>query len=343
MSEADMQLIRDQVPGGFNLAVGEPFFLQTTYGHLYPKSFDGKITYPPLKGDSELVQRLETRFGGQKVVITNGAKQALYAAVYALKRQKAAQGGLPYLRLTHAAPYWPTYPTIAELSGLEFETRPNNWVGACPGDIRVLTSPNNPDGSQDWKTSIHWDIWDAAYADPIYGWDCMVPWHKISVWSGAKAYGPSGYRIGWLATADEELAQYASEYVEKTTSGVAYPSQDFLLHVLKAEDALSYEERHRLQFQARMSLLDTSTAFMALADPYFEHIKGYPGSKSGMFAWVRPYDGHKFKELLNKARVKAVSGRFFGVEDNWIRFSLGVSPETMDAAVEAIERAYGSP
>src|SRR4051812_4378156 len=71
----------------FNLAVGEPFFLSN---HTLPKvlgsteEIDLDPTYPKLGGDADLLKELRLRHRGQHIVITNGAKQALFAALYAL-------------------------------------------------------------------------------------------------------------------------------------------------------------------------------------------------------------------------------------------------------------------
>ena len=309
MSQADMALVRDNVPGGFNLAVGEPYFLHEVYGSLYPQHFGGKVTYPLLTGDPELVEMLRQRFGGQHVVITNGAKQALLASCYALQLQRDRDPDQQYdfLQVYHPAPFWPTYPTIADLSGLGFTS-----VGMSKNSLNILTAPNNPNGSMEDQTRLQWDIWDAAYASRIYGWDYLVPFHRISVWSGAKLYGPSGYRVGWLATSDKHLATLAAEYVEKTTSGVATPSQYFMKGLLKNLASLSPEEDARLHQKARKMLLDTSNEFMELRH-HFKTVDGVPLHGAGMFAWVQAKDPDDFKRLLGLAKVKVVSGMFLVV------------------------------
>jgi aspartate/methionine/tyrosine aminotransferase len=340
MSAADMQLVRDHVPGGHNLAVGEPFFLQEVYGSQYPLWAQPRIQYPLLGGETELVQRLETRYSGQKVVVTNGAKQAILAAMYALQRTKTLPLNGDYRRVLHSKPYWPTYPTMAELSHLTFKTES---VPGLSRYLKVITSPNNPDGSLgDDRASTHWDIWDAAYASKVYGWDCIVPWHKISVWSAAKLYGPSGYRIGWLATPDPVLAQRAAEYVERTTSGVCNLAQAHLNVLLKNLEGLSPEEDARLQGKARSMLLDTSEAFMGLSK-HFATIKGFPDTRQGMFAWVQAKDPERFKQLLARAKVKVVGGTACGGGEDWFRVSLGVTPNAMKAAVLAVQEAEDGP
>lgn len=334
MSQADMQLVRETVPGGFNLAVGEPFFLQAVYEFLYPRYFEGRLTYPPLTGDPELVKMLRRRTSGHHVVVTNGAKQALFAACYALQMQRDqdSKEQNDFRQLYHPAPFWPTYPTVADLSGLGFTSG-----GPNKNSLNVITAPNNPDGSMENQLHPQWDIWDAAYASRVYGWDYLVPFHKISVWSAAKLYGPSGYRIGWLATPDPELATLASQYVEKTTSGVSVPAQVFLKNLLFNIDRLSPENEMILLREARALLLKTNDAFMGLSKHFLE-VRGFPATRQGMFAWVRARDPDRFKEMLGRAKVKVVGGVFCGGQGDWFRVSLGVMPDTMHDAVRAIER-----
>jgi aspartate/methionine/tyrosine aminotransferase len=324
-----MQLIRDHVPGGFNLAVGEPFFLQQVYGKLYPRAVYGKMTYPVLNGEPDLLNLLKARFSGQHVVVTNGAKQAILACAYALR--------VKYNKtfMTHEAPYWPTYPTMADMSKLDFRAGDFEPEGA----LRVITAPNNPDGSLSNRPYMEYDIWDAAYASPIYGWDYLVPWHKMSVWSAAKLFGPSGYRIGWVATGDPELARLASEYVEKTTSGVSLPSQRLLYGLLFNLNTLTHAERQKYEAQARAYLLENRSTLALRLGSYFSEMKGLPDSGRGMFAWVKAKDPEHFRKLLDAAKVKVVSGEFCGGEEGWFRISLGVLPETLKEAASAIQDA----
>lgn len=331
-----MQMVRGEVPGGYNLAVGEPLFLQEIYGHLYPRFFNGDTRYPPLGGDQELISRLRQRYGGQHVVITNGAKQALLAGCYALQVERDAdiEEAFSFHKLYHGAPFWPTYPTIADFSGLGFTSKD------ISGDtLNVITAPNNPNGSADTEGQFRWHIWDAAYASPVYGWDGLVPYHRISVWSAAKLYGISGYRLGWLVTPDAKLASLAAEYVEKTTSGVATPSQAFLRQLLENLEELPLEEAGLLADKARRSLRNTSLAFMKMED-LFSNIQGFPANGRGMFAWVRASNPGRFDKALERAKVRVVGGVHCGGESDYYRISFGVTPATMRAAIKAIREAY---
>lgn len=332
MSNADLALVRIVEPGGINLAVGEPYFLHEVFNAFYPRYFEGSLTYPPLTGDPELIDMLKQNQGYEHIVITNGAKQALYAAVYALQWGREKHNQPQYRRLYHPAPFWPTYPTIAALSHLTFKAED---VADDPRRLRVITSPNNPDGAIDDSDRV-WDIWDGAYANPIYGWrEGMAPKHRIAVFSGAKLFGPSSYRVGWIGTNDQYLAAHAAQFVEKHTSGVPGPSQAFFKGLLRNIDSVSTEESVRMISRARTMLTQSSSVLMDLSK-HFAEVQGYPDTHVGMFAWVRARDPERFKGLLSRAKVRVVGGQFCGVTDDWFRISLGVLPEVMHAAVKAI-------
>jgi len=339
MSEADMQMVRGQAPGEHNLAIGEPFFLQEAFTSkgIYPPvgvSFDP--TYPLLGGDPELVASLREEYGGKHVVVTTGAKQALVAGAYAIQQQNPGR----VRTIAHLAPHWPSYPTIADLSKLRFDSAPIEVFSVSDKTIRVVSAPNNPDGmfAPDHPNGVQWDIWDAAYASEEYGWNKIVPYSKISVWSAAKRYGMSGARVGWLVTADPALAQAAARYVEMSTSGVANSSQAMVLAVRKTLKALSPIDRDLLYGRARNTLLTTSLTFVEYFGNDLQIIDGYPRHGHGMFAWVLPKDYYDFLDKLKRARILVVDGRHCGVP-GWVRISLGVLPGAMVAAGQAFQEA----
>lgn len=336
---ADLALVRSNDPNTIDLGVGEPYFLQKVYGHLYPRMFDGKVTYPPFAGDADLLRALKpyTRDFGEHVVIANGAKQALLAGIYALQKKYPGR----YDTLTHQAPHWLSYPTMAQLSGLDF-------LALCRGEkaesfLSVVTSPNNPDGEIDDGRFVY-DIWDAAYHSRVYTGKTPYemktdsPTCQLSVWSAAKLWGLSGYRIGWVATWDEELARYAAEYVEKTTSGVSVLAQRYLFNFLSSLAATRVGTEESLIFQARR-IMDTNVDhFFDLHHMFSEMWGAAAVSSSGMFAWCKATDPERLTKVLDAARIKFIPGKLCGAEEAWFRFNMGVLPATMEKAIKAIKK-----
>lgn len=333
----DMQMARRNEPGVINLAVGEPVVVRNRVGKvvlaenmaLRPLS---AMSYPPAEGLPELRDLLSRLpiCKGKHIVVTNGAKQALHAAIFALKGLKL-ESTLKGLRreplIAASAPYWPSYPAIAKAQGLVF-------VGGrgTIGDIQVNASPNNPTGAVDLADC---DIWDAAYASASYGFDETVSLgNKISVFSASKMYGLSGARIGWLATSDEELANRAIEFMETASAGVSTVSQEMLIRAV--ETHLEYPNLVRSAQQDAYADLSANASFFRQLGKHFVERAGFSRTGMGMFEFMRLEEPLYFERLLDKARVRVISGRHFGCDDSWIRISIGATRETIARAVELI-------
>ncbi len=320
----DMQMARGAVEGGYNLAVGEPVLLQK---HLQFPDFRsyGPYEYPTMDGHPELIAELRTLFPESKhIVITNGAKQALAAAFYAFRETKRKDA------VIHKAPYWPSYPTLARMNGLSFIA---GGPGAFTQEVDVLTSPNNPDGSQ-CEQRVSCDVWDAVYAHSLYGWNGIEPYYKIRVGSASKLLGLSGVRIGWAITDDRHYADSMRRYVELTTSGVSSLAQEYLTWALKHVNKHNPVECFAA---ARRETLQNGHSFKQLLGKHMERIKGVPADGAGMFAWVRPKDPEAFLNACQEAKVAVVTGIACGVDNDWVRLNMMAGVRHTWAALCAIE------
>lgn len=332
--DPDKALVRTVEDGRTNLAVGEPFFLHRPLKALIvePKPSAKMRAYPPYGGMPELLEVLQDAHPNQHVVVTTGAKQALLAAFYALKRKRLGLTGV-----YHQAPHWPTYPTLAALSGLHFLAD-----GQWPEEnyIKVVSSPNNPDGRTINSASMireKCNVWDAAYAHSVYGWDGVAPDHEISVWSAAKLLGLSGHRVGWLLTQDPVLAEHAADYVEKTTSGVNVYSQLKIAATLRwmrgnpVDTARAYSRAHAI-------LGNNGAAFENNFGDACTEYDGFPKNGCGMFAWFRPRSAVGFDRACGAAGVVTVHGEACGGPHDWYRMSLGVETDVLSRALEGLRR-----
>ncbi len=319
--DPDKQLVRTQEDGQTNLAIGEPYFLHKHLHQFMEGGDKGPFkfpTYPNYKGDPVLLHELEYRHPGLHVVVTNGAKQALLAAFYALKEACIDR------TVCHRTPLWPSYRTLVRLSGLSF-------LDDSSADIQVSTSPNNPDGSIEKKPV---DVLDAAYAHEVYGWDGTFPSHEVSVWSAAKLLGLSGLRVGWLVTGDRTLADLAADYVEKTTSGVNVEAQRRIAWVLGGM-SLAPAITTQAYTAARVDLMKNGSFFNHWIAPYCEVVDGLPHNGRGMFAWFKVKSPTQFRLALQKSKVLVVNGAACGMEeDGWFRMSMGHCPEFTRSALE---------
>ncbi len=320
--DPDKQLIRTQDGDTINLAIGEPIFLQNRLSFPYAGKEYQPEHYPPHQGQPELLTALRARHPGMHVVVANGAKQALLAAMYATREHLDLAG------VVHRAPHWPSYPTLSRLSGIDFfETAPKTWNHMT----HFVSSPNNPDG-REWQGE-KCDVWDAAYAHSVYGWSGVRPDHKISVWSAAKLFGLTGERIGWAATDDEELAEKMADYIEKTTSGVNIHAQNRLTGILRMADwcnERNYED-------AREDLRVNGQLFRDHLMKHTGFCRGTPMGDPGMFAWFYACQPEKFKAALVRAKVALVDGRACGMKDEgWYRMSMGQTVQVTEKALSRL-------
>lgn len=332
---ADSQLVRSRSTDGWNLAIGEPHLLREVMSPYYPRHYPADLSYPDTVPDPDLMTELRKRHPTGHIVVTTGAKQALYAAIWAILQIRIESD-----RLYHRAPYWPSYPTIAERSGLQFvstchELSDRQWERT----VKVSTEPNNPDGSSDY-TTMTWptkvpsepgcDIWDAAYADhDLYGWNGVIPKHKISVWSAGKLLGSPGARVGWLVTEDEYLARLAGQYVEQHTSGVATTSQ---YHVAATMRNLEGVE-HRVKRDFRVQLYSNRALFHGYLEDHI--IDRETDFNRGMFAWFEPKNPEQFKAAIDKLKILMVDGSACGAPGCY-RASLGLTNSKFHSAVLAL-------
>lgn len=335
----DLQMARTHDEHGFNLAIGEPKLLQDEIRNigLISRISEDDFRYPASAGEEELLKVLRPMYPGRYVVVTNGAKQAISAALYALK----VQGGK---RVVHPSPHWPSYSTLAHHAGLEFSSfwtpdEMNERTTVKPvGDIWINTSPNNPDGDQhDYQC----DIWDAAYACSLYNFNpALTPKHLIAVYSASKLYGLSGFRIGWLVTDDPRLAERAATYVETTTSGVSAFAQRYTALVIQwmSQPALcggATTNGNRIYDHVRRLMNRNKKVF-------FEYLgsecQAY--QNGGMFGWFRPKRQAAFATALKNAQVKLLTGSACGVSAaDWYRINFGHTNEYTSRAIIGLKKA----
>lgn len=322
-------MMRGHEDGGYNLAVGEAFFLSDSLFWSSTRQVGfGPFLYPTANGEKELIEELQLLHPGKHIVVTNGGKQAIAAALYALRNVYS------YSSAYHSAPYWPSYPTLIHSAKLMREERA---VRSSDPALKIATLINNPNGA---IADDSCDLLDCAYAHSVYGWQDEWPDHRISVWSAAKMFGAAGLRLGWLVTDDEKLAEKAIFHQEITTSGVSVLTQRYGAQLFK------YQREHQNIAQAsyetaRDILLKNGDNFNQAMGPYCSIIQGVPLDGRGMFAWfkIAPEYQEEFKIAITKLKIKLVTGEACGVkEDGWYRMSMGHRVNFTQEALGKLEK-----
>jgi len=150
-----------------------------------------------------------------EIIVTNGAKQALYEALYVLSD--------PGDQVLVFKPHWPAYVATAQLLGLEpvlaelpEEITPALLASLGKPDIVIINNPHNPTGKvytrreleslRDWVQGIGARvIVDESYEHLIFEGEhtslaALCDWRAIGVvtiYSASQSYAMMGWRIGF--------------------------------------------------------------------------------------------------------------------------------------------------
>ena len=290
-------------------------------------------------GYRPLVKYLEDRYNAP-IVITNGANQALHAAMYALKQ-------MGYPNIGFRVPYWSRIPEIAQTVGiphLSFEGEILPEENSQNISSYLMTMPNNPDGylpslervrlvSEVLKEQNIPLIHDAVY----YNRTCLpidYPIENIGdvqIYSASKTYGLSSMRIGYMVVHNIDFYNLLLDYMELSTVGVSVPSQKLFLQLLQREDAMpmlkqNFEQQSREELKKAKQLFKTIDPEVLELSENFETI-------SGMFAWVKP----KQPDVFEKTNIAVLNGDVFGMP-GYARINMAAGN---DIIAETVKRLNG--
>jgi aspartate/methionine/tyrosine aminotransferase len=295
---------------------GDPFKMPVLFDLL-------KWEYQPAAGSPDLVAILEEKYGA-RVVVTNGAKQALDGAFTAFKNHG-------YTRMCWSSPFYPANPGLAQSAGL-------TWASRSDADGLLLTSPNNPDGANISNASLlayACDtpvIHDAAYYTEIYMPDgeLPIPLGKIQIYSASKMYGLSGLRIGYAVIHDETFYQDVVNFIEERTAGVSTASQDIIRSIeLMFKQHPSYYKAFMKEARAAIAL---SRKELNRLDPRVLELM--PCNSNSMFGWFKAGPALD----AEAAKVYILSGELFGAP-GMMRMNIAHKPEVIRQAVDRLNAA----
>ncbi len=161
-----------------------------------------------------------------------------------------------------------------------------------------------------------------------------VSTRAISVGVMSKAYGLAGLRIGWLASADQDLLRRITAIKDYTSVCSSAPSEILALIALRNHDLVVDRCMHIV------------VGNLARIDAFFDRWKE-------IFEWVRPEGGtvafprlnasmpvdQFVSELVRQEGVLLLPGGFFGDQAN--RFRVGLGRRTLSAALERLDDFVG--
>ena len=350
-----------------SLSAGEPDFDTPEFIRAAAiKALDGGQTrYGPAAGEPALREAIAAKLSQEnhvattaaQVLVTNGGKQALYNLFQVLLG--------PGDEVLLPAPYWLSYPEIARMAGASvkelpsdadqgFRLKPEQLEAAISPASRllVLNSPSNPTGMVLSRAELeaiahvlrrHPQV--LVVCDEIYEF-LLAPGHthhsfaavapdladRIFTVNGfAKGWAMTGWRIGWLAGAQEVIAA-ASALQSQTTSNVCTFAQFGALTAISG----SRQCVHAMaaEFNGRRSLL--TEGLMAM-----EGLKLM--APEGAF-YAFPDVSHfgldsmtLCNRLLDEVGLAVVPGVAFG-DDRCIRLSCAASPATIQDGLARLQR-----
>jgi aspartate aminotransferase len=301
--------------------------------------------------------------GIDRIIVTNGGKQAVYQAFQTLLDQ-----GDEVLVPT---PYWTTYPEAIRLAGgvpvdvfagadqgylVTVEQLEAAWTPRTK--VLLFVSPSNPTGAVysreqtreigEWADSKGlWVISDEIYQDLVYdGAEAasivdVVPAladRTILVNGVAKTYAMTGWRVGWMVGPADAI-KAAGNLQSHLSSNVSNVSQRAAIAALRGpRDTV---DRMREAFDRRrrtiVAELDAIPGFVTPTPQGAFYV--YP-DVTGLFGrdidGVTPTTSLEVADvLLEKAEVAAVPGEAFG-PSGFLRFSYALGDEALLEGVRRI-------
>ena len=202
-----------------------------------------------------------------QVLVTNGAKQAVYNTFAALCD--------PGDEILVPAPYWTTYPECIALGGgvpVAVETSEANGFRVTVDELEaartdrtkafLFVSPSNPTGAVHSQNEIRaigewaaehglWAVTDEIYQHLVYGdaehhsLPVVVPAmadHTVVLGGVSKTYAMTGWRVGWMI-GPADLIKSAVNYQSHTTSNVSNVSQQAALAAVTGDQSCVAEMR----------------------------------------------------------------------------------------------------
>ena len=329
----------------------------------------GHTRYGPVAGEPALREAIAAKLShenhvpttAEQVLVTNGGKQALYN-LFQVLLDPGDQVLLP-------APYWVSYPAMAQLAGADavvvpsdaadgFQPRPEQLEAAITPATKllVLNSPANPTGAVLDRPALeaiaamlrrHPRV--AVVCDEIYEF-LLAPGHehhslgsvapdlaeRIFIVNGcAKSWAMTGWRVGWLAGAKEVVAKACALQSQSTSNVCSFVQYGAIAAVSGPRDCV---REMAAQFAERRTLL--SEGLGAIPGVRLVPPAGAFYAFPDVSAWG--FDSITLCErLLEQVGLAVVPGIAFG-DDRCIRLSCAAAPETIRDGLRRLDHFAAS-
>lgn len=359
-----------------SLSVGEPDW--DTFERIKEAGIaairKGQTKYTPSNGIPALREAIaaqvkhdfEVHYDPSEVTVSTGAKFILFSALQMLVD--------PGDEVLIPAPYWVSYPTMAELAGgipriiqtsekNRFRLQKEELERAITpqSKVLILNSPSNPSGEILERKDLDGIadlmrkypklivISDDIYNRLVFDKKDLAPHllqvapelrDRIVIVNGAsKTYSMTGWRLGW-ALGHKSIISAMTNYQSQTVSCAAPFTQTAAIEAIKNSE----EDNHK----AKLVLEERRNMFVEKLSKISGWKAEIPGGAFYVWADVRGLMGRTWKEkvlkgssqiaecLLESQKVAVVPGAESGVE-GYLRLSFALSEKDLDEAVRRIE------
>jgi aspartate aminotransferase len=312
-----------------------------------------------------LEEMYNAHYSPEEIVITNGAKQAVAQAIFAVCD--------PGDEVIIPKPYWVSYPEQVKLAGAVpkmVHTAAENGFKITAEQLNreitsktrmlLLNSPGNPSGAvydiEELESLVEvarkagiYILADEVYDQIIYDGKQFASLSSFKEFKSqllyingvSKSYAMTGWRIGFLA-GDSAITRAVKKYQGHITSNAstisqyaaieAYLGEKTFLPIMRAE----YQKRRdyvlkRLTSFKNVSCFTPEGAFYAFSD-----FSAYYNRDMGLTSSVE-----FCKYLLKEFNVAIVPGIAFGMDD-YARLSFATTLDTLEKALDRIEECLDS-
>ncbi|WP_354631071.1 pyridoxal phosphate-dependent aminotransferase [Levilactobacillus brevis] len=360
-----------------NLSVGQPDFTtptaikSATIAAIQANKVDG---YTATAGILPLRQAIVDRLSQtqqvtvtpQQVVVTTGAKMALYALFQVLLDPGDA--------VLLPAPYWVSYSEQVKLAGGQpIEVAPTADLKVTPAQLEaavtpktkaiVLNSPQNPSGLVytpaeltalgDWAVAHQLIIVaDEIYGELVYDRPTPVPSmlslgdkiaaHTVMINGVSKTYAMTGWRIGY-AVGQPDINSAMTTVLSHMTGNAAAVSQAAALAALTGDQTPVAEMK--AAFQQRLDriypLLAAVPGFKLEHKPQGAFYL-FPDVSAAMAMKGITTTSDFVAAVLNEAHVALVTGSAFGLPGH-VRLSYAADLATLLSAIERLTKFMTTP
>ena len=347
-----------------DMGVGEPDF--DTPKHIAEAGCNsikmGETHYAPTAGIPELRQAIAEKLVSENslnvraddVVVTPGAKMAVFAAVQAL-----LQEGDECLLV---GPSWVSYEPCVAFSGasvvwgkVDEDFMPLDLASDITSKTKLIlvNSPSNPTGAVFERNTLE-EIRDLAVdrdlfviADEIYEKIIYDHTHisigsmkgmedrTVTINGFSKAYAMTGWRLGYLAGPTDTM-KWATRLLSHSVSQATTFVQRAGVAALRGpQDEVASMAK---EFKERRNLLVSGLRELGMPC-------NMPGGAFYVFPDVSEYGGGDFvtEKLLKDALIAATPGSAFGPGgNNYIRLSYATSQPRIKEALQRIDKVLGN-